>query len=151
MLREQLDGALKEALKAKDGCAVSTVRLILAALKDREIAARGKGGAEGLDDDDIRALLQTMIKQRRESIEMYEKGGRQELADREMHEIEVIERFLPAQLDDAAMEAAVREIIKETGASSLKEMGKVMAELRQRHPGAMDFSKAGAMARAALS
>lgn len=151
MLRDQLTGALKVALKAKDACAVSTVRLILAALKDREIAARGKGGDSAVDDDDIRGLLQTMIRQRRESIEMYQKGGRPELAARESDEIEVIERFLPTQMDEAATKAAVDAAIRETGATGLKEMGKVMQALRERYPGAMDFSKAGAIARAALS
>ena len=152
MLRERLDTALKEGLKAKDTCTVSTVRLIRAAVKERDIAARGKSGDEiHVDDDEIQVLLQTMVKQRRESIEMYEKGGREELADREAREIVVIERFLPAQMDDDAIKAAVSEIIKETGASSLKEMGVVMTALRERHPGAMDFGKAGAIAKAALS
>ena len=151
MLREQLDTALKDGLKSKDSCTVSTVRLILAAVKERDIAARGKGSQEPVDDEGIRGLLQTMIKQRRESIEMYSKGGREELADREAREIDVIERFLPAQMDEDAIKAAVEAIIAETGASGLKEMGTVMTTLRERHPGAMDFSKAGAMARAALS
>lgn len=151
MLRDQLTGALKEALKARDTCAVSTVRLILAALKDREIAARGKGGDSSVDDDEIRALLQTMIKQRRESIEMYEKGARPDLAEGEAREIGVIERFLPVQMDEAAMAAAVDDAIRETGAAGLKDMGKVMQALRERHPGAMDFSRAGALARAALT
>lgn len=151
MLREQLDTALKEGLKAKDSCTVSTVRLILAALKERDIAARGKGDEKPVDDDEIRVLLQTMIKQRRESIEMYTKGGRKDLADREAREIDVIEKFLPEQMDEDAIRAAVDAIIAETGASGLKEMGTVMAALRERHPGAMDFGKAGAMAKAALS
>ena len=114
-------------------------------------AARGKGGEDPVDDDIIRELLQTMIKQRRESIDMYQKGGRQELADREAREIDVIERFLPAQMDEDAIKAAVSAIIAETGASGLKEMGMVMSTLRERHPGEMDFGKAGAMAKAALS
>ncbi len=152
MLRERLDTALKEGLKAKDKCTVSTVRLILAAVKERDIAARGKSGDEApIDDYEIQALLQTMVKQRRESIEMYDKGGRKDLADREAREIEVIERFLPTQMDEDSIKDAVEEIIAETGASGLKEMGVVMAALRERHPGAMDFGKAGAMAKAALS
>ena len=152
MLRERLDTALKEGLKAKDKCTVSTVRLILAAVKERDIAARGKSGDEThVDDSEIQALLQTMVKQRRESIEMYDKGGRKDLADREAREIEVIERFLPTQMDEDAIKDAVEGIIAETGASGLKEMGMVMAALRERHPGAMDFGKAGAMAKAALS
>ena len=152
MLRERLDTALKEGLKGKDPCTVSTVRLILAAVKERDIAARGKGGDnQPVDDDAIQALLQTMIKQRRESIEMYTKGGRKDLADREANEIVVIERFLPDQMDEDAIKEAVTAIIQETGASGLKEMGTVMATLRERHPGAMDFGKAGVMAKAALS
>ena len=151
MLREQLHTALKEGLKSKDSCTVTTVRLILAAIKERDIAARGKGGEDPVDDDIIRELLQTMIKQRRESIDMYQKGGRQDLADREAREIDVIERFLPAQMDEDAIKAAVSAIIEETGASGLKEMGMVMSTLRERHPGEMDFGKAGAMAKAALS
>ena len=152
MLRERLDTALKEGLKAKDKCTVSTVRLILAAVKERDIAARGRSGDEThVDDDEIQALLQTMVKQRRESIEMYDKGGRKDLADREAREIKVIERFLPTQMDEDAIKDAVEEIIAETGASGLKEMGLVMAALRERHRGAMDFGKAGAMAKAALS
>ena len=152
MLRERLDSALKEGLKAKDKCTVSTVRLILAAVKERDIAARGKSGDEThVDDNEIQALLQTMVKQRRESIEMYDKGGRTDLADREAREIGVIERFLPKQMDEDAIKDAVEVIIAETGASGLKEMGMVMAALRERHPGAMDFGKAGAMAKAALS
>jgi uncharacterized protein YqeY len=151
MLREQLDTALKDGLKSKDSCTVSTVRLILAAVKDRDIAARSKSDQRPVDDDGIRELLQTMIKQRRESIEMYTKGSRPDLAEREVREIDVIERFLPAQMDESAMQAAVDAVIQETGASGLKEMGLVMSALRERYPGAMDFSKAGAMARAALS
>ena len=150
MLREQLHTALKEGLKRKDSCTVTTVRLSLAAIKERDIAARGKGGEDPVDDDIIRELLQTMIKQRRESIDMYQKGGRQDLADREAREIDVIERFLPAQMDEDAIKAAVRAIIEETGASGLKEMGMVMSTLKSAI-GEMDFGKAGAMAKAALS
>ena len=111
MLRERLDTALKEGLKAKDKCTVSTVRLILAAVKERDIAARGKSGDEThVDDDEIQALLQTMVKQRRESIEMYDKGGRKDLADREAREIEVIERFLPTQMDEDAIKDVVAKV-----------------------------------------
>ena len=150
-MREEISTAMKEALKAKDQVALGTMRLISAALKDRDIAARSNGNAEGISDDDILGLLQTMIKQRRESIEMYTKGGRQDLADREANEIVVIELFLPDQMDEDAIKEAVTTIIQETGASGLKEMGTVMATLRERHPGAMDFGKAGVMAKAALS
>jgi len=152
MLRERLDKALKAGLKAKDICTISTVRLILAAVKERDIAARGKSADDAhVDDQEIQTLLQTMVKQRRESIEIYDKAGRKDLADREAREIEVIKRFLPEQMGEDAIKAAVDAIIKETGASSLKEMGVIMTALRERHPGAMDFGKAGAMAKAALS
>jgi len=151
MLRERLNDALKRAMLAKEQRATATLRLILAALKDRDIAARGKGQTDGIGDDDILSMLQTMIKQRRESIEMYRKGGREELAQREAEEIEIIEGFLPEQMDDAAIEAAIRETIETVGASGLKEMGKVMAVLREEYAGQMDFAKAGKVAKALLS
>ena len=151
MLREQFDNALKESLKARDGCATSTIRLIRAALKERDIALRGKSDDTEIDDTEILDLLQTMIKQRRESIGMYTQGGRVDLAEREATEITVIEQFLPTQMDESAIADAVSDIIQETGASGLKEMGKVMTALRERHAGAMDFSKAGGIARQALS
>ena len=127
------------------------VKTFLAALKDRDIAARGKGQTDGIGEDDILSMLQTMIKQRRESIEMYRKGGRDELAQREAGEIEVIEGFLPEQMDDAATEAAIRQTIDSVGATGLKEMGKVMAALREEYAGQMDFAKAGKVAKALLS
>lgn len=142
MLRSELSGALKTALKSKDERAVSTLRLILAALKDRDIAARGKGRAEGIDDDEVRRMLQTMVKQRRESIEMYEKAKRADLAGKEREEIAVIERFLPDQLGAAEIDRAVDEAIAETGAATLKDMGSVMAVLRERYEGQMDFGRA---------
>lgn len=148
-MRQKLNAALKEAMRAKDKDAVSTLRLILAALKDRDIAARGE--TDGISDSDIVAMLQTMVKQRRESIEMYEKGGRQELADQEAAEISVIERFLPQQLDDGEIEKAVAAVIADLGAGSLKDMGKVMGELRGRYAGQMDFAKAGSLAKSQLS
>ena len=151
MLREQLNDALKEATLAQDACAKSTVRLIRAALKDRDIAARGKGNGEKIDEAEILSMLQTMIKQRRESIEMYQKGGRPDLAEREANEIEVIQGFLPEQLSEEETAEAVKTIIDEVEASSLKEMGKVMAVLRERHAGCMDFGKASAIAKQQLS
>ena len=151
MLRERLNRELKTAMLAKDQRATATLRLILAALKDRDIAARGKGRTDGIDDDEILSMLQTMIKQRRESIDMYRKGGRAELAQREAEEIEIIEGFLPEQMDDAAIEAAIRETIDSVGASGLKEMGQVMAALRTRYAGQMDFAKAGKVAKELLS
>lgn len=151
MLRERLNESLKKAMLAKEQRATATLRLILAALKDRDIAARGKGQTEGVDDDEILAMLQTMIKQRRESIEMYTKGGRAELAEQEAEEIAIIEGFLPEQMDDAAIEAAIRQTIDSVGASSLKEMGKVMAALREQYGGQMDFARAGKVAKQLLS
>jgi uncharacterized protein len=151
MLRERLQKSLKEATLAKDTCATATIRLVLAAIKDRDIAARGKEGSSEIGDDDILALLQTMVKQRRESIEMYVKGSRQDLADREADEINVIRRFLPEQMGDTAISAAVETVIGELGAGSLKEMGKVMAALRERYAGRMDFTKASAVAKEKLA
>jgi len=151
MLRERLQKALKEATLAKDTCATATVRLILAALKDRDIAARSKDGSSEISDDELLGLLQTMVKQRRESIDMYVKGGRQDLADREADEIDVIRRFLPEQMGDAAIAQAVDGVIGELGAGSLKEMGKVMATLRERYAGRMDFAKASAVAKEKLA
>lgn len=151
MLRERLNDELKKSMLAKDQHATATLRLIMAALKDRDIAARSKGQMDGIGEDEILSMLQTMIKQRRESIDMYRKGGRDELAEREGEEIKVIESFLPAQMDDAAIEAAVAKAIEAAGASSLKEMGKVMAALREQYAGQMDFAKAGAVAKKLLS
>jgi len=151
MLRERLTKALKEATLAKDTCATATIRLILAALKDRDIAARGKDGGGEIGDDEILSLFQTMIKQRRDSIEMYVKGNRQDLADRERDEIDVIRRFMPEQMGDAAIAEAVAAVIGELGAGSLKEMGKVMAALRERYAGRMDFAKASAVAKQKLA
>lgn len=150
MLRKQLDTALKEAMKARNARAVSTLRLILAALKDRDIAARGKGNPEGLSDDEILQMLQTMVRQRHESIEMYERGGRKDLAQQEQEEIGVIESFLPRQLEGAELEAAVREAIAQSEASSLKDMGKIMAKLKADYAGRMDFAKASALVKTLL-
>jgi len=151
MLRTRLSDELKVAMKAKDSCRTSTLRLILAALKDRDIAARGKGNADGIEEDEILSMLQTMIKQRKESITMYEKGEREELAAREAEEIKVIRDFLPSQLSEEETAAAVGEIITETAAAGLKDMGRTMAELRSRYAGRMDFSVASDIVKAQLS
>jgi len=151
MLRTRISDALKTAMKSKETHTVSTVRLIMAALKDRDIAARPKGNGDGIGDDEILSMLQSMIKQRRESVEMYEKGGRAELAAQEASEIDIIQTFLPEQMDDAALSAAVQEIVKEAGASTLKDMGKVMGLLKERYAGQMDFSKASAQVKNQLS
>ena len=150
MLRQDINDAMKQAMRDKDQVALGTIRLINAAMKDRDIAARAKGNADGIDEGEITSLLQSMIKQRRESIDMYDKGGRAELAEREGAEIAVIERFLPEQMDDAAVEAAVAATIEENGAEGLKDMGGVMATLREKYAGQMDFAKAGAFAKKAL-
>lgn len=151
MIRSQLNEALKGAMKAKDDIAVRTLRLILAALKDRDIAARSRGKTDGVDDDEILGLFQTMIKQRRESIQLYEQGGRLDLAEQERAEIAVIERFLPQQMDESETQAAVDAVLAELGATGLKDMGRTMTELRSRYAGRMDFAKASAMVKAALS
>lgn len=150
MLRQRLTDALKVAMKRRAVVEVATLRLILAALKDRDIAARTKGDANPIDDDGLLRLLQTMVKQRNEAIVLYEQGGRLELAERERDEIAVIETYLPRQLDEAEIEAAVRQVIEDTGASGLKEMGATMAELRRRHAGSMDFAKASGMVKREL-
>ena len=130
---------------------MATLRLFLAALKDREIAARSKSDATEIGDGEIESMLQTMVKQRRESIEMYVKGDRQELADKEAEEITVIEQFLPNQLSDGDVEKAVAAVVADLDAQSLKDMGRVMGTLRERHAGQMDFGKAGSIAKKALS
>jgi uncharacterized protein YqeY len=150
-LRVRLNDALKTAMKGQDKRAVSTLRLILAAVKDRDIAHRGKGKPEGLTDEEILGVLQTMIRQRHESIELYRKGAREELAAEEEQEIKIIESFLPRQMTEDEMVAAVREVVAETGAASIKDMGKAMAALRERYAGRMDFAKASAAVRAQLS
>lgn len=150
MIRNALSESLKEAMRSKDKVAISTLRLVLAALKDRDIAARSESESTDIGDAEILSMLETMVKQRRESIKMYDKGGRPELAEQERAEIEIIERFLPKQLDDGEIETAVVAAIAEEGADSLKQMGKVMARLRQNYAGQMDFGKAGAIAKQRL-
>ncbi|MEQ8194071.1 MAG: GatB/YqeY domain-containing protein [Rhodospirillales bacterium] len=145
MLRARLNDALKEAMKNRDEVKVNTVRLILAALKDRDIAARGKGKLTEIGEDEILSMLQSMIKQRNESIKLYEQGNRKELADQERAEIEVIQSFLPEPLSEEEMAEAIQRTIGEVGASSIKEMGKVMAVLKENYAGRMDFAKASAV------
>src|ERR1700760_1034288 len=132
-LRAQLTDAMKEAMKAKDAKRLATVRLILAALKDRDIAARSETNKDLVGDDDILTLLAKMIKQREESATAFDAGNRPELAANERGEIEVIRSFMPAQMDEAAMRKAVQAVIGEQGAASIKDMGKVMAALKERH------------------
>ena len=151
MLREKLTEAMKDAMRAKDQAALGTIRLILAKLKDADIAARTEASREGVADDRVLSLMQGMIKQRNESITLYEKGNRTDLADKEKAEIAVIERFLPQQMDEAAVEAAVREAIAAAGATTVKDMGAVMAALKSKYAGQMDVAKASAAVKKALS
>ena len=143
MLRTRLEEGLKDALRAHQDCATSTLRLIIAAVKDRDIAERGKGNPAGLSDQQILGLLQSMIKQRQESIRLYEKGDRPDLAKQEADEISVIEQFLPRQMDEQCIEDAVKEAIAELDAKTLRDMGRVMTLLKQRYAGQMDPAKAG--------
>jgi len=151
MLRARLNDDLKHALKAKDQLAVATLRLILAALKDRDIAARGKGNSDGIGEDDIFELLQKMVRQRRESIEAYQNGGRRDLAEREAAEIEVIKRFLPKELDETEVQSAIEQTIAELEASSIKDMSKVIGTLKERYAGRMDFGKASQLVKQRLA
>ena len=144
MLRDQLRESLKQAMKAKDQRAVSTLRLILAALKDRDIAARGRGVTDGIGEPEIIEMMQKMVRQRHESIELYERGNRPELARQEAEEIAIIEGYLPRQLDETEAGQAVDAVVAELGATTLKDMGRVMAALKERFGGRMDFAKAGA-------
>lgn len=151
MLRTRLSDALKTAMKGKDAPTVSTLRLIMAALKDRDIAARGKGNKDGIPEEEILGLLQSMIKLRRDSIALYEKGGRLELAQQEAEEIAIIEEYLPQQMSDDDIAAAIDAVIEDAGAATLKDMGKVMAGLKEKHAGSMDFSMASAMVKERLT
>ena len=148
--REEFNNQLKEAVKSKDQIAVSTIRLMLAALKDRDIAAKSKGNTEGISETEIMSLLQSMIKQRNESIRVYRDAGRDELAEREEAEVVVIEKFLPKQLDENEMRTIIDQKIAETGANDIKDMGKVMNAMKTDYAGQMDMSKAGALVKEKL-
>ena len=150
LMRENIAAAMKQALKDKDQAALGTMRLIMAALKDRDIAARGNGNPDGISDDDILGLLQTMIKQRTESAKMYKDGGRPELAAAEEAEITIIKGFLPAQLSDDEMKSAIAAAIEQTSAASVKDMGQVMGFLKSNYAGQMDFSAASQAVKTAL-
>lgn len=150
-MRERLSGALKESMKSKNAARVSTLRLIHAAIKDRDIAARDEDNTEGVPDHEILAVLGKMVKQRLESAQTYEEAGRIELAEREREEIRVIEEFLPKQLSGDEVEKAIAKAIEDTGASSIRDMGKVMGDLKGRYTGQMDFGKVGPMVKHALS
>lgn len=148
--RSEFNAALKEALKNKDQIAMSTIRLILAALKDRDIVARGQGQADGIEEAEILSMLQSMIKQRQESAKTYCDAGREELAEREEAEIEVIQKFLPKQLGEAEVTEIIDALIQETGASDIKDMGKIMGRLKGEYAGQVDMGKAGGLVKARL-
>jgi len=150
MLRDRLQAALKEAMKAREAETVSTLRLILAALKDRDVAARGKGEPSPVGDDEIVGLLAKMVRQRREAIKQFEAGGRLDLAERERAEIAVIERFMPKQMTDQEIAAAVDAVIAELGAAEPKDLGRTIAALKARYAGRIDLAKASARVREAL-
>ena len=150
MLREQITEAMKDAMRARDTGTVSTVRMILAGIKDKDIAARPGGNSSGIGDPEILSLLQSMVKQRRESVTLYRQGNRADLVEKEEGEIAVIERFLPKQMDAAETDAAIAGAIAEAGATSIKDMGKVMAALKARYSGQMDFSAVGPAVKAKL-
>ncbi len=150
MLRARLTTEMKEAMKAGDKERLATVRMIQAALKDRDIEARGNG-KDPISDDEILSLLQKMIKQRTESANVYEQGGRPELAANERSEIAIIESFLPKQMDEAETQAAIDAAIAETGAAGPKDMGKVIAALKGAYAGRMDFGKASGLVKTALA
>ncbi len=145
-LRTRVNSALKDAMREKAAMRLSTLRLINAAIKDQEIAARTETGDEsGVDDTKILAILGKMTKQRQESARAYEEGGRLDLAERELAEMQVIEEFLPRQLDDDEMASAVDTAVSETGAETIRDMGRVMGALKARYTGQMDFGKVGPM------
>lgn len=145
MLRAEISEALKSAMKQKDRRAVSTLRLILAALKDRDIAARGKAGNDGISDEEIHEMLQKMVKQRHDSIKFYQQGERPDLVLQETEEIEIIRGFLPKQLSEEEMAAAIQSVVDELGATNIKDMGRTMAALKGNYAGRMDFAKASAL------
>jgi hypothetical protein len=150
MLREQITEAMKDAMRAREPDRLSTVRMILAGIKDKDIAARPGGNATGIGDPEILSLLQSMVKQRRESVVLYRQGNRADLVAKEEGEIAVIERFLPKQMDAAETDAAIVAAIAEAGAASIKDMGKVMAALKGKYSGQMDFSAVGPAVKAKL-
>ena len=148
-LREQVNDALKASMKSRDSAKTSALRMMLAAFKNRDVEVRGGGGAAA-SEEELLASLAKMLKQREESAKAFDDGARPELAAKERAEIEVIRGFLPKQMDATEMEAAVAAAIAETGAASVRDMGKVMAALKARHTGAMDFGKAGALVKSKL-
>lgn len=149
-MRDQITAALKDAMKSKEAERLSTLRLINAAIKDRDIALRGEGGEATVGDDEILGILGKMVKQRQESARAYEEGGRLELAEKELSEIKIINDFLPRQLNEAETADAVDAAIQEVGADSIRDMGKVMGVLKSKFTGQMDFGKVGPMVKQRL-
>ena len=149
MLRDKINEAVRTAMKSQDKRRVSTLRLVNAAIKNADIESERAG--KPLADDDLLGILQKMIKQRQESVEIYDKAGRKELADQERGEIEIIKGFMPQQMSEAEAKAAIAEVIKETGAQGVKDMGKVMAALKQGYAGKMDFGKASGLVKSLLA
>jgi uncharacterized protein YqeY len=150
MLRDNINNAVKDAMKARDERRTSTLRMVNAAIKNADIEARGQG-KEPLNDSDVLSLLQKMIKQRQESVELYEKGGRPELAQQEREEIDIIGGYLPKQMSDLEAGAAISSMLQEINAQSLKDMGRAMAALKERFAGKMDFSRASAKVKELLN
>ena len=150
MLRDDINNALKEAMKARDERRVSTLRMVNAAIKDRDIEARGNGKGP-LSDEDLMGLFQKMVKQRQDSVEAYQKGGRADLVAQEQEEIAIISGYLPKQMSEDDMKAAIAAAIKETGAASMKDMGKVIGALRGKYAGQMDFGKASGLVKGMLA
>ena len=150
-MREQLAHSLKAAMKARDTQRISTIRLINATIKDRDISIRSEENVTGVSDEEILSILGKMIKQRQESAKQYEEAGRIELAQQELAEIEIIQTFLPKQMTEEELTRTVEIIVSELKANSIRDMGRVMANLKQKHSGTMDFSKAGAIAKKILS
>jgi len=150
MLREDIQNALKEAMKAQNMPEVNAIRMIIAGQKEKDVDARGRG-KEKADDAELLSMMQTMIKQRRESIDMFIKGSRPELAEKEENEIKIIERFLPKQLSETETHEAIKAVIASVGASSIKDMGKVMGALRSQYAGQMDFGAVSSVIKSLLS
>jgi|TARA_R110002020_G_scaffold155992_3_gene337469 uncharacterized protein YqeY len=149
-LRDEISEETKTAMRAKDSARLSTLRLISAAVKDRDIAARAEDRCEGISDAEILSILSKMVKQREESAKTYEDNGRPELAERERSEIEIIRNFMPKPLSDAEMKQAIAQIVEENGGTCLKDMGKIMGQLKSRYAGRIDMGKAGAVVKGHL-
>ena len=150
-MRDEINAALKQAMKDKNSNRLSTLRLISAAIKDRDIAARSDGNDARVSDEEVLAILVKMVKQRQESARVYEEGNRLDLSERELSEIVIIEEFLPRQLSADKTEAVIAQAISDTGAESIRDMGKVMGILKSKYTGQIDFGAAGALVKAALT